>query len=128
MFELLKESYELAPEYKEAQILYALSAMYTKNGPLAKELLTKIGQDTIVSDNRFLQTYAAIGDYNSAITILKIRLQKDPNNVQYKLSLASAYMTIGQKQMAIDLINQIIKDNPSFKDQGEVYIKQIQNS
>jgi O-antigen ligase/tetratricopeptide (TPR) repeat protein len=128
MFELLKESYDLAPEYKEAQILYALSAMYTKNGPLAKELLTKIGQDTIVSDNRFLQTYAAIGDYNSAITILKIRLQKDPNNVQYKLSLASAYMTIGQKQMAIDLINQIIKDNPSFKDQGEVYIKQIQNS
>lgn len=128
MFELLKESYELAPEYKEAQIMYALSAIYTRNGLLVKELLNKIGEDVVISDNRFLQTYAAIGDYNSAMTILKVRLQKDPKNAQYKLSLASLYMTMGQKQMAIDLISQIIKDDPTFKDQGESYIKQIQNS
>ncbi len=128
MFELLKESYELAPESKEAQILYALSALYIKNKPLAVELLNKVGQDVIISDNRFLQTYAAIGDYDSAVTILKVRLQKDPKNAQYKLSLASLYVAMGQKQMAIDLMNQIIKDDPTFKDQGESYIKQIQNS
>ncbi len=128
MFDLLKQSYELAPEYKEAQILYALSALYVKNKPLAVELLNKVGQDVIISDNRFLQTYAAIGDYDSAVTILKVRLQKDPKNAQYKLSLASLYVAMGQKQMAIDLMNQIIKDDPTFKDQGESYIKQIQNS
>lgn len=128
MFQLMKEAYELAPESRESQIIYAIAAIYTKNTEVLKQLSSKIDEATILSDNRFLQTYAAMGDYNTVITILTTRIQKDPTNQQYKLSLASAYMTIGQKQKAIDIINGIIKDDPTFKEQGEGYIKQIQNS
>ncbi len=128
MFELFKKAYELKPESRESRIIYAIGAIYAKNSEALKEVATLIDQDTIVFDNRFLTTYARIGDYNSVINILNIRIQKDPSNKQNKLDLASTYVNIGQKQQAINIITQMIKDDPSFKVEGEEYIKQIQNS
>jgi O-antigen ligase/tetratricopeptide (TPR) repeat protein len=127
-FEQFKIAYELEKKSPESQILYAVGAIYTSNAEALKEVAGVIPPDTVVSDNRFLQAYAAVGNYNAAITILNARLQKDPTNQQYKLSLASAYATLGQKQKAISLIQEIIAQDPTFKEQGEGYIKQIQNS
>jgi O-antigen ligase/tetratricopeptide (TPR) repeat protein len=127
MFEIFKKAYDLEPNSPESQIIYAVGAIYTKNTEILKEMSPKISPDTIVNDNRFLRAFADIGDYQTVIGILTTRLDKDPKNAQYKLSLASAYATIGQKAKAISLINEIIKDNPDFKTQGEEYIKQIQN-
>ena len=79
-----------------------------------------------MTDNRFLQAYARVGDYQTVINILTYRLSLDPTNMQYKLSLASAYLQIGQKQKAISLINDMIAEQPSFEAQGEQYIKQIE--
>ncbi len=123
---LFKEAYTLKPSARESQILYALGAIYAGNSAVLKDLSSVIDQDTIISDNRFLSTYAAVGDYNSAINILNARLAKDPNNRDAKLSLASVYNTIGQKQKAIDIIRAIIASDPTFKEQGDFYIKQIQ--
>ncbi|OHA93185.1 MAG: hypothetical protein A3H52_03075 [Candidatus Zambryskibacteria bacterium RIFCSPLOWO2_02_FULL_39_26] len=128
MFELFKQAYELNPQSKESRIIYTIGAIYTKNSAVLKEMATFIDQDTIIFDNRFLTTYVRIGDYNSVINILSARIQKDPNNKQNKLDLASTYVNLGQKQQAIDIISQMIKDDPSFKAEGEGYIKQIQNS
>jgi O-antigen ligase/tetratricopeptide (TPR) repeat protein len=128
MFELIKQAYDLEPNAPESKILYAVAAIYTKNVAVLNQLDSSIDQDKIINDNRYLKAYADIGDYNSVITILNARILKDPTNVQYKLSLASTYATIGQKQKAIDIIRQIISADPSFKDQGETYIKQIQGN
>ncbi len=124
--ELLKYSYDLEPRSDESKIMYAVAGLYSKNTEVIKSIYSNISQDTVINDNRFLQAYAAIGDYNSVITILTLRLQNDPTNAQFKLSLASAFASIGQKQKAIILIQEIIVANPSFKDQGEQYIKQLQ--
>ena len=128
MFENMKKSYDLAPESKEAQIMYAIAAIYTKNTAVLNELSKKVDQQTVLTDNRFLQTYLDLNDYNAVIAILSNRIKNDPQNKDYRISLASAYLTIGQKQKAIDTINEIIKIDSSFKEQGEYYIKQINNS
>jgi len=125
-FDLFKSAYESKPSSKESAILYSLAAIYTKNDAVLKELSATIDQDTVVFDNRFLNTYANIGDYGSVINILNVRLQKDPKNSQNRLSLASVYSTLGQKDKAIAVIRAIIADDASFKEQGEYYIKQIQ--
>jgi O-antigen ligase/tetratricopeptide (TPR) repeat protein len=125
--EIFKKAYDLEPQSSEATMLYAIAGIYTKNSEVVKNMFAKLTQDSVVNDNRFLQAYAATGDYSTVISILNLRLQKDPTNAQLKLSLASAYATIGQKQKAIDIIREIIKSEPTFKDQGEAYIKQIQS-
>ncbi|MBA3733394.1 O-antigen ligase family protein [Patescibacteria group bacterium] len=125
-FETFKKAYELNPNVLESKIIYAIGALYTKNAAVLKELAPQIDPNVIINDNRFLKAYVDIGDYNSVIAILNARIAKDPNNLQYQLSLASAYATIGQKQKAIDIIRAIIAKEPTFKAQGEEYIKQIQ--
>jgi tetratricopeptide (TPR) repeat protein len=125
-FDLFKSAYESKPSSKESTVLYALAAIYTKNDAVLKELSAGIDQDTVVFDNRFLNTYANIGDYGSVLNILNARLEKEPKNTQYRLSLASVYSTLGQKDKAISVIRAIIADDPTFKDQGEYYIKEIQ--
>ncbi len=125
-FDLFKKAYDLEPNSPESKIIYAVGAIYTKNADVLKQIGPQIDAKTIVSDNRFLQAYATIGDYQSVIAILTERLKADPTNMQFEISLASAYLQIGQKQKAIDILNQMIKQDPTFKDQGEAYIKQVQ--
>ncbi len=128
MFEVFKQAYDLEPSSPESQIIYTVGAIYTKNAEVLKEMSLKISKDIIVSDDRFFRAYSDTGDYQTVILILTTRLVKEPNNAQYKLSLALAYANIGQKQKAIDLIQEVIKDNPTFKDQGDAFTKEIQKS
>ncbi len=127
MFELFKKSYELNPNTHESQILYALAGIYTKNQAVLVEMGKVISNQTIITDNRFLKAYADIGDYNMVLAILNARLQIDPNNKQNNLYLASIYVTIGQKQKAIEVLQAMIVRDPSFKAEGEAYIKQVQS-
>lgn len=126
MFSLFKEAYELEPTSPESKIIYAVGAIYTNNTNVLNQMSKEISEDILVMDNRFLNTYANVGNYNMVISILNARIERDPTNTQYKLSLASTYANIGQKQKAIDVIQKMIDDNPDFKTQGEAYIKEIQ--
>ncbi len=120
-----KQAYDSKPESKESTILYAISAIYTKNDSVLKELSSKLDPQVIISDNRFLSTYVNVGDYESALNILNVRLTADPKNKDTKLSLASVYATMGQKQNAINVLRSIIADDPTFKEQGEYYISEL---
>jgi len=126
-FDLFKQAYDLKPDSQESKIVYALGAIYSKNVPVLNEIIPQIDHNSIISDGRFLKAYADIGDYPIVILILTERLTKDPESVQTKISLASAYATVGQKQKAISLIREIIVAQPDFKTQGEEYIKQIES-
>ena len=127
-FDTFQTAYNIEPANPDAKVILAVGAIYTKNSAVLQKIFTEIPQATIINDNRLLQSYAGIGDYQSVISILTLRIQKDPTNLQYQLSLASAYLQIGQKQKAIDIILAMEKENPQFKAQGDSYITQIQNS
>lgn len=98
--DILKKAYELEPDYPESKILYALSGIYVGNKDVLKKMLAVIPDNTVISDNRFLNAYAVMGDYNSVIRILNARLAKDPENVQLQLSLDSVYAIIDKKNEA----------------------------
>ncbi|MEQ1561363.1 MAG: O-antigen ligase family protein [Nitrospira sp.] len=125
MFEVFKQAYDLEKNSNESKIMYAIAAIYTKNNDLLKQLINEIGPDTVLNDDRLLKAFSNIGDYGTAINMLNARLQKDPSNSQNKLYLASIYASVGQKDQAILIIRGMIAQNPSFKDEGEGYIKQI---
>ena len=125
---MFKKAYDFKPESKESQILYAIAALYTGNEAVLKEMSSVLDQDTILYDNRFLNTYANLGDYTSVINMLNVRIERKPDSKQDRLLLASAYINIGRKDLAISAIEEIIKLDASFKEEGEVYIQQIKNS
>jgi len=126
MFELFKKAYELKPSVQESQVIYTVGAMYAKNDKVVKEMLAIIPRDVVIYDPRFLRAYSDMKDYNTVITILNTRLEKDPKNLQDKFTLAGVYFDLGQKQKAVSLIREMMAQEPTFKAQGEAYIKQIQ--
>jgi O-antigen ligase/tetratricopeptide (TPR) repeat protein len=125
-FTTLQTAYNLETDNPDAQIMYAVGAIYAKNTDVLKQMFAVIPQATILSDNRILQAYAGAGEFQSVIAILSARIQQDPTNLQYQLSLASAYLQIGQKQQAITILQTMEKEDPTFKTQGDTYIQQIQ--
>lgn len=125
-FELFEQGYNLEKSNPDAQLVYAIGAMYAGKGDVVQEMFAKIGQDKVISDDRILQTFVNLKDYNNAIGILSLRLQKDPTNYTVELNLASLYATAGQKGKAIQILQDVATKNPSLKAQIDSYILQLQ--
>ena len=56
---------------------------------------------------------------------MKKRIEKDPTNLQHRINLAAIYLQAGQREMAVATLQEIIILDPSFKEKGEYYIKEI---
>lgn len=127
--QIFKSAYELDRAYTEALNLYGLAAIYAGNYDLAKELLVPAHKTIAIPDDRFIQAFAARGEYAVVLEIWKNRIAdaraKGEDNSQFHLSLAATYLQIGQRANAIAEIEEIIKLDSSFKQQGEYYINEI---
>ncbi|MEK9168059.1 MAG: O-antigen ligase family protein [Patescibacteria group bacterium] len=128
--EIFKTAYELDRSYGEALRLYGLAAIYAGNDGLAKELLVPVYGTIAIPDDRFVQAFMARGQYAVVVDILKKRIADAQattgDNPQLHLSLAAAYLAVGQRSDAIAEIRHIITLDSSFKQQGEYYIVEIQ--
>lgn len=123
--DLFAQGYNLEKNNPDAQVIYALGGIYAGKPDIVKAMFEKIGQDKIISDDRVLQAYINIKDYNSAIAILSERLRKNPTDYKIELNLASVYATMGNKAKAIELLKDVEAKNPSLKEQLDPYIKQL---
>jgi O-antigen ligase/tetratricopeptide (TPR) repeat protein len=123
--ELAKSAFELAPEYKDARKIYAATAIYNKDEALAKELLVPVFGTTALNDDRIIRAYATVKRFDKVIQIWKERVKNNPKNLQFKFSLAAAYLGNNERTKAINEIKEIIKANPDFKKQGQYYISEI---
>jgi O-antigen ligase/tetratricopeptide (TPR) repeat protein len=127
-YEIAKYAHEVEPNFNEAQNIYAAISIYAKkdNEPAIQEILNKnFGSDTPL-DDRFISAYAAVARYDKVIEIWKKKIEKDPNNPQFHISLAASYLGNKQRSLAISELRVAIKMNPAFKEQGEHFISEIQ--
>ncbi|MCX6703332.1 MAG: O-antigen ligase family protein [Candidatus Zambryskibacteria bacterium] len=123
-FEYFEKGYLLEPRFQDADIIYTIGALYAGKKDVAQKMLAELGLRAI-SDDRILRTFADLKDYQTVIAILSARIQADPKNPQNLLTLAGVYAEIGQKQQAIAIIQNLIKEYPEFKLQGDSYIKEL---
>jgi tetratricopeptide (TPR) repeat protein len=119
-----KKAYELEPSYDEAKIFYGLMLMI-KGDPAASEILSTVPEEKLVFDDRFMSVLQQLGRYDQLITVAKRRTEIDSVNPQYKLNLAAAYLLAGRRQDAVNVLQQMIAADPTFKEKGEYYINEI---
>jgi O-antigen ligase/Tfp pilus assembly protein PilF len=118
-----KTAYELDPSYQEARFVYGLAVMASGSDP--SEILKGIPEAKIVFDDRFITVLLALKQYQNVINIAKRRIELDPGNLQHRITLTAAYLQANRRPEAIQTLEEIIKLQPSFKDQGEYYINEI---
>lgn len=119
-----KQAYELETSNNEARALYTLALVYAKDYKGAEALAN--GDLAILGDARVIQAYADQGQYKKIVEIGKMKVAAEPNNGQYHVSLAAAYLKIGDRQSAIAEIRKAIEIVPDFSVKGEYFIKEIQ--
>jgi O-antigen ligase/tetratricopeptide (TPR) repeat protein len=123
--EWLKKAYDAEPSYDAARMGYAAAAIYTNDMKLADELLKPYPTSTIAASNDIIQAYYAAKQFPRLIAIWKYEIAQN-NSAQNHVSLAAAYLYAGDKKNAIAELRTAIALEPTFKEQGEAYIKQIQ--
>ena len=92
---------------------------------IAEDLLEKHFGTRIYPDPKYINAYVAIGDFKKLTIVWEKLVEKNPEDWQFRLSLASAYVKTYRDQDAIRQLEKAIELNPDFKAQGEVFIKQI---
>lgn len=123
---IAKKSYELEPNFEEARFVYGLIALVTGDARLASEMLSAVSEAKLVFDDRFLNVLVQIGDMQKVFDVIRLRINTEPNNIRHRLTLVAAYLGQNRRQEAINSINDAIKIDPSFKETGDFYIKEIQ--
>src|SRR5205814_403874 len=68
-----KTAFDLAPEDRDARLIYGISAIYAKQFQLSNTVLAPLGTSTILNDDRIVQAYYAVGQYQKMVEIWKSR-------------------------------------------------------
>lgn len=123
--EAAKTAYELDPSYVEARIFYALVLLQQGRSQLAEELLQGVPEETVIFDDRFLNTLLAAREYESIIGVAKRRIELEPTNLQHRLTLTAAYLEANRRAEAVQTLEELIRLSPDFKEQGEYFISEI---
>lgn len=121
---VFKTALDLESSNQEAKIYYGIALMFNNKFDEAKSLF---GNNlNILTDQRVLQVLDEAKQYNFIVEIAEKKMQSEPENPQYHVSLASAYLKASRPQDAIKEIKKAIELAPTFGQQGEYYIKEIE--
>lgn len=124
---VLEELNRTAPNYGNAQVVYATAALLAGKLDLAsKILIAKYGTDE-PDDPSVIQAYAQAQQYTKAIRMAERRVAADPTNTEKYTLLAGTYLSAGDTAGAASALRRAIVANPSFKAQAEQYIQQIES-
>lgn len=122
-----RTAYELEPRYDDAAFIYATALIYAGDVAEAEKILALIEErrGSGIYDERVLKALVETKRYERALRMLEEKVAADPENAQRRLSLAALYVEMGKRTRAIEELQKVIAQNPSFKDQGEYYIREI---
>jgi O-antigen ligase/tetratricopeptide (TPR) repeat protein len=123
--EILKTAFELDPSFDEARNIYAASLIFGGKIDLAENILREKYGTATIADDRIFRAYASLKDVAKAVGILEKIVEQNPDDAQYRVSLASNYLLMGERQKAIEQLQKAIEIEPRFKQQGEYYISEI---
>lgn len=123
--EVLKEAFMRAPEYDEARAYYIVAAIYAGDDALVAELSAPPYDALYREHDLILQTYYLLKNYDRVLQLLMARIEKNPDDVQLRVSYAAVQYERGDTASAVETLQRAIKDFPKFKTTGEQYINEI---
>lgn len=124
--EVFKRAYELEKSNSTALEYYAVAlATAGRDSEAAALLKEKTGSSDMTGDS-FLQIYVNRGEWSKVVSALISRIKASPKDMSLRTNLAAAYLQLGNKTAAVKTIKEMIAIDPSFKDTGEEYIRQIE--
>jgi len=122
---ILERAYLLATDFDLAS--ENLVAVYILGGEQEKadEVLKKEHGKVDIASRLLAQVYSTTGQYGRLLEIWKAFIVENPTEVEYRRNVAAVLLELGKPNEAIETLEKAIGDIPSFKEEGEAYIKEI---
>ncbi|HSE34991.1 MAG TPA: O-antigen ligase family protein, partial [Candidatus Paceibacterota bacterium] len=120
-----KIAYELEPAYPESRIFYAIALIYNNQSAEADEVLVPFAGMPQAYDQRIVNAYGNTKRFDKVIALVGEKIAGGDATGRDHLSLAGAYLELGQKQKAIEEIEVAITMDASLKEQGQKIIESI---
>ena len=122
-----KQAFDLAPAYNDARTFYAAALIRAGNTALAQEILKPL-VDAGESPNQYvIGAYIATGHYDDVANLWRIYIEKHPEDLQGRYTLAAVYFAEHMPAKSIMVLEQAKKDFPSAGSQIDNLITKIQN-
>lgn len=125
--EFFKEAYDLAPQFSESLVLYAMSEIYNGHPERVNELIVTEGEKAaFASNNNAVQAAYKAKMYPLLIEMFTIQIQRSPQNTDARTNLAYILSETGDKAGAIEVLRTAIEEIPSYRVEGEAYIQSLE--
>ena len=121
---VFKQAFELEPRFDEARKFYALALLVDGRIKEADQLLMDGFGTVIINDNNFLNLYVEAKLYDRVAKIWELKVAEEPNIQNYG-SLAGAYLMLGQRTRAIEVLTELGKRNPNLQTEVDRHIREI---
>lgn len=125
--ELAKTAYELERANNEAALTYVATLIYQNKSDLVAPVLKPFSDTAVAYDNRIVNAYVHIKQYQKAIELLNEKIARGYAGGRDYFTLAGIYLELGQKDSAIASVEKAMSLDASLKEQGEQAIKEIKN-
>ena len=126
MHEYFKEAYELQHSYHTARNYYATSFMYIGQPERIEEVITEDTFKTFALEDFALQSAEQFKLNDLLKRMFEVRIAHEPENQQYRISLAYLYWTEDNLEKATEVLRKGVEEIPAFKKSGECFIGNIE--
>lgn len=124
--EAARQAFELDKEFTTARVNLAATYIFNGQQEEADQLLIEQFKTVDVADVLFAQVYSRMQKYDRLVRTWQALVKSNPLNMEYRKSLAGAYLFLNAPREAIRVIQEAIQIDPSFKAEGERYIQELQ--
>ncbi|MEK7067206.1 MAG: O-antigen ligase family protein [Patescibacteria group bacterium] len=125
-FSVSRAMYELDREFPDGAMFYIVTAIYSKRFDLAQEAIVLHPEFRVAPRGVFVaNAYAAVKKFDAMVPLYKDIIASDPKNPQYHGNLSAVYAQLGKRDLAKQEAEEAIRLDPSFKEQGETFIKSL---
>lgn len=122
---IFKQAYDLAPASVEASINYATALLRAGQDAQADEILRPVTDRGETNDQRIAAAYAARGRFDKIAEIWTRYVEVNPTVPDARFVLAGAYYSAGNKEKAIEVLEETKRAIPSAAAQADGLIQQI---
>ena len=123
---VFKEAFELEPAFGEAKFFYGLSLLYSGKAELAGQMLSSLKEDVLLKDDRLVGVLVNLGNWNDLVRIFSYRINSGADTLENNISLAVAYLRLGNRQASIDVLKRIAEKFPDQKAQMDQFMAEIE--
>lgn len=116
--------------FSEPKARWKMAVAYHKNGEEKKALeqfekAKKKGLNWRTTDRllTLVNIQTALDNYQKANDYYELVLEKEPDNVQYRISYSISFAKVGEYEQAIEQMEKVIEMKPGVKEQAQPYLE-----